>query len=191
MHTEAELEAAVPQYYHNWLEPARATLVARCRSGEGNWWTLAQERRWQWVGGPKLVTKYFGERGSFAYDESGEYLVLQGFGWISKIHLRDTPFFESDLPFAYLALLNSSVFEDLLACFCPRIQGGQFDLSPRFIASVFLPDLSDELRVPGDVVQDLARVGKQFHAGKTPPAGPQTELAERVYGLSALGASNG
>lgn len=184
--TEVDLQTKVPSYYEARLRLARRDLVARCRSGEGNWWTLAEARHWQWTAHPKLVSKYFGERGSFAYDESGEYVVVQGFGWLWKANLYGMTFLESDLPYAYLALLNSSVFEDLLACFCPRIQGGQFDLSPRFLNVVFLPDLSEESCVPGDVVQDLASLGKQIHAGDAPPAEQLTRLAERVYGLSAV-----
>ena len=87
----------------------------------------------------------------FAYDEAGEFAVLQGYAWLWKRKkLQGSPSFdESSLPWGYLAILNSPVFETLLESSCPRVQGGQFNLSTRFVDGVFLPDLADSLRYTG------------------------------------------
>ena len=121
--------------------------------------------------GPRLVTTYFGRRGSFAFDAKGEYVVLQGYGWGWKGYDDDqdnpevAPFERSPLPWAYLALLNSDVFEVFTEYFCPRVRGGQFNLSDRFIARAFLPDLSDETYQMDDTVTALAEIGRKIHDG--------------------------
>ena len=65
----------------------------------------------------------------------------------------DISFDTSGLPWAYAAMLNSSVFEILLANFCPRVQGGQFHLDSHFIKNVFLPDLTDQHAGVGEDVR--------------------------------------
>ena len=32
----------------------------------------------------RITSSYFGDRGRFAFDENGDCLVLQGYGWIWK-----------------------------------------------------------------------------------------------------------
>lgn len=146
------------------------------------WWSLTRPRSWQFRKRAKLTTTYFGCRGNFAYDESGEFVVLQGYAWLWQRKMR--PAFDgSPLPWAYLAVLNSRVFETLLESACPRVQGGQFNLSTRFVNGVFLPDLSDDGRYAGALVERLAEVGEQIHAGSPPQLELIDELAARAYGL--------
>lgn len=80
--SEEELKDVASQYYKAYLLPFKDTLAARSRINSTQWWRLTWERSWQWRRSPKLVTKYFGEAGSFAYDENGEYVIGQGFGWL-------------------------------------------------------------------------------------------------------------
>ena len=185
LETERKLSAQVPEYYRRWLLPAKPALCARNRTTEQNWWTLAEERHWQYEPRPKLVTKYFGGEGSFAFDASGDFVVVQGFAWLPKSRIGDAlPFESSSLPYAYLALTNSAFFHTLLSWFCPRLAGGQFDLSPRFVNNAFLPDLSDESVVSGDLVDDLVWLGKQIHEGRIPPPQVLMQTAERAYGIA-------
>ena len=143
---------------------------------------------------PKLTSTYFGDRGSFAYDTHGDFVVLQGYAWIwSKNNSYDEVLDEADgellafddtlLPWAYLTVLNSRVFEDLLESSCPRVQGGQFNLSTRFVNRVDLPDLSDDHQITADLVEELALLGKEIHAGKMPDIGKIDRVAMRAYGL--------
>jgi SAM-dependent methyltransferase len=195
--TEEELRDKVPTYFSLWINAKRRQLAERQGIDADKWWALTRHRDWQLSKRPKLVSTYFGDAGSFAYDDSGEYAVVQGHAWEwekklvenssdeesgeNESTLRD--FFETILPFAYLSLLNSSVFERLLALACPRVQGGQFNLSPRFVKPIFIPDLSSDA-VTGEVIQELARIGRGIHAGKVYDKDQQNQVAARAYGIS-------
>jgi predicted RNA methylase len=195
--TEGDLRKKLPKFYARNLEQNKAPLQARPRVGE-QWWRLAEARAWQRVASPKLVSTYFGDSGSFAYDEDSEFVVLQGYGWLWK---RQSPvvdvtgdeddadvsasisFHETHLPMAYLALLNSDVFELVLGCLCPRVQGGQFNLSKRFVENVPLPDLSDERRVRPSLVRELAKVGRCIQKGKEYDEKDLSNLVASSYGI--------
>jgi hypothetical protein len=69
--TEEELANRVPQYYKGWLAPAKSDLATRGGIDRDHWWLLTRHRSWQLRRRPKLVSTYFGYRGSFAYDETG------------------------------------------------------------------------------------------------------------------------
>jgi SAM-dependent methyltransferase len=184
--TEDQLKSALPNYYANWLKPQRAKLVSRSRARASKWWVLTHERKWQREKQPKLVSKSFGEMGSFGYDQTGELVVLQGYGWLWREDadmLSRAEFFQSRLPFSYLAILNSPIFEALLDFFCLRVQGGQYDLAPRFIDRVFLPNLADATRIPGDMISHLAGLGRQIHEGKMPDSSILADAAGRAYGI--------
>lgn len=182
--TEAELRLRVPTYYSQRLRSHRETLRARPRINKGQWWALAEERSWQLHAIPKLITKYFGQSGSFAYDETGRSIVVQGYGWLWRTGGPDNPLFsDSSLPWAYLALLNSPVFESLLAYYCPQVRGGQYNLSVRFVSNIPLPNLADDLAVSNDIVRELAWLGRQIHTGEMPPAGLLAKAAYRAYGV--------
>ena len=189
---EAGLKQRVPHYYRDYLASARENLVERVGMSESTWWLL-QRPRLEWQTSPKLVSKYFGEQGSFAYDKSGEFAVVQGYAWIWRGADEESsaPFANSCLPYAYLALLNSPVFEDILASFCPRVLGGQMNLSNRFVEPVFIPDLSDESRVPSDLVSELAALGRAIANGNMPKESILASAANRAYGLPRLERENG
>src|SRR5262249_2040077 len=68
LNTEEQLAAEVPQYYATRLKPAESKLAQRSIEPRTVWWKLIREREWQRVAAPKLVSTYFGDRGSFAYD---------------------------------------------------------------------------------------------------------------------------
>ena len=186
---EEVLKTKVKRYYENYLLPHRKALMARAHATQ--WWALTWPRSWQQIHAPKLVSTYFGDRGSFAYDEVGEYIVGQGYGWLWR---KSVPvatendiavsFYESRLPLAYLALLNGPVFERVLDCFCPRMQGGQFNLSTRFVERVFLPDLTDEGQYRGSFVSELARVGSDIQKGKNVDEGILFNLSMIAYKIS-------
>jgi hypothetical protein len=179
-----ELKKRVPRYYEKWLNPLRDVLAARRGVDADEWWQLTRPRTWQFRKVPKLATTYFGYRGNFGYDDSGNFVVLQGYAWLWKRNTRPE-FDTSPLPWAYLAILNSRAFETLLEGACPRVQGGQFNLSARFVNGVFLPNLADNERYTGSLVENLAKFGRQIHDGYTPKLETIDGLTAQAYGMSA------
>ncbi|MHC5537078.1 HsdM family class I SAM-dependent methyltransferase [Singulisphaera rosea] len=198
LNTEDEVRTAVPTYYREILLPLKSKLLARARVDEEFWWKLTHEREWQREPSPKIVSAYFGQRGSFAYDDSGQYVVTQGYAWVwlreqsSSIEIEDpadldsglpTPvgFHDSPLPWAYLALLNSEVFGRFLSFACPVMQGGQLNLSSRYVSKVHIPDLSAESPSTKDMVKGLSRIGRAIHSGDDYDLERLNNLAARAY----------
>ena len=83
--------------------------------------------------------------------------------------------------FAYLAMFNSAVFDRLLALFCPRVQGGQFDLSNRFVDKVPVPDLSNAESTDADTSAALVDMGRRIHAGREVELDHLENLVARTY----------
>jgi hypothetical protein len=178
--TEESVARYAPRYYELFLTPNREQLQGR--AGAPEWWTLTRPRRWQHRRTPKLVGKAFGATRNFAYDETGEFVVVQGNALVWKGKSL-VPYADSLLPFAYLALLNSSVLEAILACLCPRLTGGYFEFTPKFISQAFVPNLGDESRIAGDDIRDLASFGEEMHHGRPVESSLLNAVAARLYGI--------
>ena len=190
LESEEQLAAEVPTFYEQVLLPHKTELAQRRRVTY--WWELAEKRRWQLSMRSKLVSTYFGSSGSFAYDETGEYVVVQGFAWLWKAEsvqsrVKDVPgyFAGTKVPWAYLALLNSRLFERILSTSCPRVQGGQFDLSKRHVGRLPIPNLgSADFALP-DLVRLLAELGRRIHAGELAEVTDEVDRAvAQAYGLT-------
>lgn len=196
---ERTLRSVVPTFCETRLLPRKTQLERR--AGISHWWLPTRERTWQWQREPKIVATYFGLPGSFSYDETGDYAVVQGYAWLWKKlakklvkkpvlpstqddlqqSLHETPF-----PWAYVALFNSTVFGRILACYCPRVQGGQFNLSKRFVKKAPLPNLGTAEAFATGIVEELATLGRRVLQDGA--AGVRNELdkaAARAYGLPA------
>ena len=63
------------------------------------------------------------------------------------------------------------------------MQGGQFDLSARYMNFVPVPDLEDEIRVPPDVVESLADLGEAIYRAQSISTGLLEKLVRFAYGL--------
>ncbi|GEM_PF-692327 len=197
---EKLVKEAAPQYYNSYLLPYKEKLISRSGINVDEWWRLASERTWQRTRLPKMVSKYFGDAGSFAYDDNGQYIIGQGFAWLwrtsnlydqNKDIITDTAnrdeisidFYDTDLPWAYVALLNSQPFRQLLSLNCPRVSGGQFDLSIRYVNNIYLPDLSDNNQVSGQVVEQLSQFGRMIGQGTLVGAQLLSETVANAYGI--------
>ncbi len=187
---ERELLDAVPTFYESRLRPNRQQLESRQGINVDQWWALTRARDWQRLGAPKLVSSYFGKQGGFAYDARGEFIVVHGYAWLWKAKQQEVEFdgeeipieidLKEDLALAYLAILNSTIFEEALALACPRVAGTQFNLSKRFVSRVFIPDLTDDL-TPGHTVAELARFGSGIHRGDPPHLEEINDVVAAAY----------
>lgn len=172
--TEDELLAAVPNYAEHFLIPRRQELGAR-RSLTGvnrqDWWGLSRSRpTWAFDSTPRLISKYFGGPGGFAVDLASNFLVVQGYVWF----LKDTqPTDEreedemalpvDDLLCAYMGIFNSPRFRGVLELFSPHVAGGQFNLSPRYVHHIPVPNLADIARDErmGRLISRLVELGRE------------------------------
>jgi len=174
--TEREVARAVPRFYRTRLKPAEQSLKERTRYRQ--WWELTRPvATWLAPRSPRIVSQTYGRAGNFAFDEDGRYAVVQGVGW----QWRSGSVIKNVM-FAYLAMLNSSVFDKLLAAFCPRVQGGQYDLTQQFIERVPLPGLGDSLTIAA-----LSRIGRAVFHGRTWDSEEQDRLVLAAYGVSETG----
>ncbi len=199
LRSEKEVAEAVPQFYGTHLLPNRERLAARAghvRQGRDDWWGLAWPREWERAPGPRVATKYFGGRGAFAADVDARYVVVQGFAWIPKegvdygLGSGDTGIGLEldDVLYAYAAMLNSMQFERLLEVYSPQLAGGQFDLSPRFVRHLPLPDLF-ELALDEEVcamVRELAELGAGQVRLDEASLRAIDGLTGRLYGFDSL-----
>ncbi len=188
--SEEELQEYLPTYYAKYLAPAKLTLANREGASDRKWWELSRRRAWQEVLVPRLVSTYFGESGSFAFDEAGEYVTVNGHAWswakdtVTMSEDTQVPFEQTPAVWAYLAILNSKTFEDIMSLFSVRLQGGQMRLEARFLSQVPLPDVTDEMNCPARVVKDLVDLGKAIQGGKLREvASDLNKHVSELYGL--------
>jgi hypothetical protein len=182
---EQELKAKLKIFYRDVLLGHKAALVGRLSKRKARWWEMSEPRTWQFHLEPKIVSVYFGAAGSFAYDESGEFVVVQGFAWLPKQPLEHRHIFHPKLALAYLALLNSPIMNDLLAATSASVQGGQWDLSARYVENIAIPNLVTA--VSTTLVDELAMLGKSIHDGTIALEDRLQDLAGVAYGLASEG----
>ena len=176
--SDKDLASFLPEFYTSRLLPRRPKLSDRKSLRTRRWWELVEPRpTWIPLNQPKIISMTFSRRGSFAFDEAGKYAVVQGQGWTWK----HGDFSGTDLPWAYLALFNSHEFESLLDLFCPRTQGGQYEVAHRFLSHVPLPDLSKCTKV---ILAQLANIGRSITQGVFTSTDELSVAVCAVYGLT-------
>lgn len=172
--TEEALLAAVPSFAKRFLLPRQESLTTRVglsRSKREDWWGLSWRRvTWAFDPAPRLVSKRFGGPGAFAVDLKASFVVVQGFAWF----LKKAPMqyaeeeagkvlSDDDLLCAYAGMMNSHRFGHVLELFSPHVAGGQFDLSPRYVDHIPIPNLADLARDErtGRLVAELVNLGRE------------------------------
>ena len=187
--TEDELLAAVPTYAERFLIPRREELLARksrIRGEYTDWWGLSERRAtWAFDSTPRLVSKYFGGPGGFAVDLVPHFLVVHGYVWFPKtVQVPDDTEEEEavlateDLLSAYLGIINSHRFGSVLELFSPHVAGGQFNLSPRYVNHIPIPNLAHLARDErlGRLISRLVELGRQPRLNDL----DWTEAADRI-----------
>jgi len=175
--SETQLKSLVPVFYSARLSPNKSNLQEQARLQNRCWWELARPHpSWLTFGGPRLVSASFVGRGGFAFDAAGEYAVRQGNAWIWK----GSGDLNTEEWFAYLAVLNSPIFETVLDYFCPQVQGGQYEVAKRFMKNVPLPDVT--LLAKREKKQ-LAEYGRAIHEGKRVPLYSHSTATAAAFGV--------
>lgn len=198
LRTEKSVRDAVPTFWRERLTPGRAALSARPKPFDP-WWALTRHRDWLLRSAPRVVSTYFGWSGHFAFDEMGKYVVGQGYAWILKKQRtwvkpeadKDGPQMNDEdlvdevtlrVGFAYAALFNSRIAELLLEQVSERVQGGQFDLSPRYVNDLPVPNLASPT-FDHQLLRDLDAAGRALAAGEKVDDASLSSLAARAYGV--------
>ncbi len=177
LQAEADLAKKLKHYYARYLKPNKTALTQRSsikRSGRADWWGLSERRTWSLNGCPRIVSKYFGGIGGFSADMEAEYVVVQGHAWLPLWLRTDEQYVDHEpddaskltletILYAYAALMNSTGFSSIIEVFSPHVAGGQFDLSPRYVNSIPVPDLPSIVAdmEGGSTVEQLARLGRE------------------------------
>jgi hypothetical protein len=180
---EVHLKNELEFYYTSYLLPSKQELLSRARVNSKKWWRLSEHRAWQIKHEAKIVSTYFGDKGSFGWDETGEFAVVQGFAWIPKKRFSKFSPLPSKLGHAYLAILNSNLFSELLSATSNHVGGGQWNLSSKFVSEIAIPNLFDE-QINPNIVTDLAQIGEKIHAGLQVDEDYHNHLVELVYGIN-------
>jgi adenine-specific DNA-methyltransferase len=166
--SEDELERYVPTYFAEVLLPAKSKLAARktlARAGM-NWWELLEHRAWLRERHPKIVSKYFGKRRSFAFDKTGDYVVVVGNAWLLNKGTIELDVTDEEISYALLTYLSSSTTEDLLKYVSIQVSGGQWDLSNKYLETLPVPDFSKLAKTDHDIFNELVQVGIRISEGR-------------------------
>ncbi|WP_181165797.1 N-6 DNA methylase [Mesorhizobium sp. B2-4-12] len=185
---EPELLRQLPRFSARYLEPFRRKLSGR-RAKADKWWELSERRSGMENSPPAFVSKYWAKPGGFVHHAPTQAVVLQGFGWVLRkntvSHLQPSERIHVEL--AYLSLLNSEAFFNLVAEHAPPTGGGQFDMSPRYVLDVPLIDLFNTGDYFAREIDILAKYAYSYYEQSN--RGPDVEAriveaaASKVLGL--------
>jgi adenine-specific DNA-methyltransferase len=185
--SEDELREYVPEYYERVLLPQKEALADRkslVKAGQ-SWWGLIWPREWQYKPAKKLVSKYFGKRGAFGWDESGEFVVVVGHGWIPRDSAKHWQHVTSDeYAHGVIAILASEHCEVLLSQCSVQVGGGQWDLSSKYVGDLLLPAPT---RSNAPMIRDLAVLGAKISRGDSVANEPLDDIVAAAYGLPHAG----
>lgn len=158
---ENELAQKATYFYTNYLLPNKDKLITLARKDINNWWTLSEHRAWLREKYPKLISKEFGSKGSFVFDEKGEMVIERGNGWIPKKEFKNIDYY-----YFYLSIFNSSFFEELLSIYSKQLAGGKwYDLGKKHTSNIPIPEITEELE-NSSIFEKLVNFGKQISNGE-------------------------
>lgn len=178
---EEHLQSQLEYYYHKYLLPNIDKLKERARINQDRWWELSLYRTWSLNNQAKIVSTYFGDSGSFALDDHGKYVVVDGSAWLPKSERKGVIQTQKALS-AYLSILNSKVFSQLLAATSSHVGGGQWDLSKQYLDSIPIPNFWDPL-FNAELISELSSIGRTIKNGLPINEETREELVYQAYQL--------
>ena len=161
-------------FYNSNLHPNK--LILEKRAGINQWWTLTRPRNWQYKKFPKLISTEFGKSGSFGFDSKGNFVVERGNAWIPKKEFTINDYY------FYLAIFNSSFFDNLLSIYSKQLAGGKwYDLGKKYTKNIPIPNVHmDEVKY-SDGYQRLVDIGKELSEGNTYTKSIADNILERYF----------
>lgn len=182
--TEDDLQKYLPRYYKEFLVPAKPKLKARktlIRERKLNWWDLLWRREWQKESKPKIVSKYFGGSRSFAFDSTGEFVVVVANAWVLTKGDVQWDITDAECYSCLLTYLSSTIAYDLLRYFSVQVSGGQLNLSKNFISNLPIPNLA---KLKPRQLSLLSEMGMRISRGKIERWSDVDELVEATLNLN-------
>lgn len=186
--SETVLAKVLPTYFDSYLRPFRSRLENRSdvrQARQSYWWSLTRPRTWALDARPRLVSKYFGKPGGFAMDLNARYIVVQGYAWLPKWTTTSPEHLPmEDALAAYMAIMNSTPFGRLLEIFSPHVAGGQFNLSPRYVNHMPIPNLPSlfDQEPTNPTITHLAELGHSPQFSHSNWRSRVDELATTLFG---------
>jgi hypothetical protein len=174
LESEEELINESISFYNSNIFPNRHTLENR--AGINQWWTLTRPRNWQFKKFPKLISTEFGKSGSFGFDLKGYYVVERGNAWIPKKEFSNSDYF------FYLALFNSTFFDNLLSIYSKQLAGGKwYDLGKKYTKNIPIPNVHMDEVKNSEGYQRLVEIGKELSEGNTYTKSISDNVLERYF----------
>ena len=177
--SEEKLFELLPHYVREYLEPNKSALRRRTGIDEASWWHLTRKRAVHERFMPKIVSTYFGNAGSFAWDATGEYVVVQGYAWTPS----GSTVINEKTGLAAVAVLSSATVARLIAAISNNLAGGQFNLSARYMSKMPFVDLKNEAL--SEQIDALALIGVAISRGESYSKELRDRLTEDLFSISA------
>lgn len=181
--SQSQLRSSLPIYFKTYLLPNEALLLKRSGVDKNRWWEYTRHRAWLVEPKPKIVSTQFGDAGSFGLDLTGKFVCIDATSWLPIEETRASSF-STDIGFAYLAILNSDVFSQLLAASSTHLSGGQWSLTKQYVDNIAIPDLFSSKE--NILIDGLAQIGKLIYEGlpvKGQDLQNQMKLVNQAYGI--------
>ena len=139
---EEDFQRRFPRYFDQYVAPRLAMLRSRPRGVKI--WQLSWPRTWLKKMEPRIVSRMFigRQQFGFAVDERGDRAVVQGYGWVPNWKATGVGSSNDDRLMAlhaYAYLFSSEFFLSLVQSVSVNIAGGQYDLAPKYIDTLPLP----------------------------------------------------
>lgn len=171
--TVGEIAKRAPRYFERYVEalklPADDVLdLARAR------------RKTNLSRSPRIVSRAFLGTDSFAVDDKGSYVVVQGYSWLPKYTLGNSSFDIKNILKDYSFILNSRLFFALLRESGRIVGGGQVDGAKNQIQNVPLPDLP-ALYLETPALEAQARELRELDISEQPPAPALDEFTAAAF----------
>ena len=137
---------------------------------------MSEHRAWLRKPYLKLISSEFGNSGSFGLDSDGVFVVERGNGWIPKKEFSINDYY------FYLALFNSTFFDNLLSIYSKQLAGGKwYDLGKQFTKNIPIPNVHMEEVKISDGYKRLVQIGIEISEGNTFTRSVSDNIIEKYF----------